>query len=67
MSPLPKSFSAPTWSKIVLESVPEETANDTLDGIFALITPVITSTEGLWVAIIKCIPAALAIWANLQI
>jgi len=29
--------------------------------------PVITSTDGRWVAIIKCIPAALAFWANLQI
>ena len=36
-------------------------AKEILDGIFALITPVITFTEGLCVAITRCIPAALAI------
>ena len=35
--------------------------------MFALIIPVITSTDGLCVAITKCIPAALAFCANLQI
>ncbi len=35
--------------------------------MFALIKPVITSTEGLCVARIKCIPAALAFWAILAI
>ena len=67
MSPFPKSFSAPTWSNIVLESTCDDTANAILDGIFAFIIPVITSTEGLCVAIIKCIPAALAICASLHI
>ena len=67
MSPFPSSFSAPALSKIVRESTCEETANAILDGILALITPVITSTEGLCVAITKCIPAALAFCANLQI
>ena len=41
--------------------------NAILEGIFAFIIPVITSTEGLCVAIIKCIPAALAICASLHI
>ena len=41
----------------------ELTANAILDGILVLITPVITSTEGLWVAIIIWIPAALAFCA----
>ena len=39
----------------------DETVNAILEGMFALIIPVTTSTEGLCVAIIKCIPAALAI------
>ena len=67
ISPFPSNFSAPTESKIVLESTCEDTANAILDGIFALIKPVITSTDGLCVAITKCIPAALAFWANLHI
>ena len=67
ISPFPKSFSAPTWSKIVLESTCEDTANAILEGTFALISPVITSTEGLCVAITKCIPAALAFCARRQI
>ena len=67
ISPLPSNFSAPTWSKIVLESTWEDTANAILDGIFALIKPVTTSTDGRCVAITKCIPAALAFCANLQI
>ena len=67
MSPLPRSFSAPTWSRIVFESTPEVTANAILEPIFALITPVITSTEGLCVAISRCMPAALASAASLDI
>ena len=47
ISPFPSNCSAPPWSRIVLESTFEETRNDILDGIFALINPVITSTEGL--------------------
>ena len=47
MSPFPKSFSAPFISIIVRESVPDATVYATLDGMFALIRPVITSTEGL--------------------
>ena len=66
MSPLPSSFSAPTISKMVRESMPEETAKARREGILALITPVITSTEGRCVAIIKCMPAARAICARRQ-
>ena len=47
--------------------MPEDTANASLEGIFALITPVMTSTEGRCVAIIRCIPAARAICAKRQI
>ena len=54
-------------SSIVLESIPDDTAKASLDGILAFITPVMTSTEGLCVAIIRCIPAALAICARRQI
>ena len=66
MSPFPTSFSAPAISSMVLESNWDDTANAIRDGIFALITPVITSTDGLWVATIKCIPAALAFCASLH-
>ena len=47
-------------SRMVLESTPDDTANAILDGTLAFIRPVITSTDGLWVAITRCIPAALA-------
>ena len=67
ISPLPTSFSAPDISKIVLESNWDDTAKAILEGILALITPVIISTEGLCVATIKCMPAALAICARRQI
>ena len=46
---------------IVRESVPLDTANAILEGTFALIKPVITSTDGLCVAKIIWIPAARAI------
>lgn len=64
---LPQQLFCPTISRIVLESMPEDTANASLEGIFALITPVMTSTEGRCVAIIRCIPAARAICARRQI
>ena len=67
ISPLPINWSAPELSKIVLESIFEVTLNAILAGKFALITPVITLTEGLCVAIIKWIPIALANCANLAI
>ena len=67
MSPYPNNCSAPPWSKIVLESIFVETWKAILVGIFALIKPVMTSTEGLWVANIRWIPAALAFCAILAI
>ena len=50
MSPCPSSCSAPIWSRMVLESTREETWNAIRAGILALIRPVMTSTEGRWVA-----------------
>ena len=41
----PKVFSAPFISKIVLESTPEDTEKAILEGILALISPVMTFTE----------------------
>ena len=64
---MPSSFSAPPISKIVRESVCEETANAIRDGILAFTMPVITSTEGRCVASIRCIPAALAFCARRRI
>ncbi len=64
MSPNPRSVSAPDWSRIVRESNWEITLKETRDGKFALITPVSTSTEGRWVAKIRWIPAARAIWVS---
>ena len=46
--------------RIVRESIFDVTLNAILAGKFALITPVITFTEGLCVATIKCIPIARA-------
>ena len=45
---------------MVLESTLLETWKATLEGIFAFIRPVITSTEGLCVAKTRWIPDALA-------
>ena len=45
---------------MVRESTPDDTANAIRDGTFALISPVMTLTDGLCVAITKWIPAALA-------
>ena len=44
-----EKFSAPPVSRIVLESICEATWRAILDGIFALIRPVMTFTDGLWV------------------
>ena len=52
-SPFPRSVSAPVSSRIVLESNDVETESAILEGIFALISPVMTFTLGLCVAIIK--------------
>ena len=53
ISPFPRSFSAPFISRIVRESVPEVTENAIRLGIFALIRPVMTFTDGRWVAITR--------------
>ena len=49
---------------MVLESIFEVTLNAILAGKLAFIKPVITFTDGLCVAIIKCIPMARANCAN---
>ena len=48
------------------DSMAEATAKAILDGMLAFIRPVITSAEGRWVAITKCMPAARPIWATRQ-
>ncbi len=63
MSPLPTSFSAPGWSRITRESVSDDTANAMRAGTLALITPVITFTDGRCVAMIRWMPTARAFWA----
>ena len=54
-------------SRIVLESTPDATENAIRDGTFALITPVMTLTDGRWVAMTRWIPAARASCARRQI
>ena len=53
MSPLPMSFSAPCWSRITRESASVLTLNANRLGMFALMTPVMTSTDGRCVATIR--------------
>ena len=50
MSPRPKSLSAPGVSITTRESIIEDTLNAIRAGTFALMSPVTTSTLGLWVA-----------------
>ena len=64
MSPWPSRLSAPFWSRMVRESVRDDTWNDTRAGKFALMTPVSTSTLGRWVASTRWMPAARAICAS---
>ena len=64
MSPLPMSFSAPCWSRITRESASVLTLNANRLGMLALITPVMMSTDGRWVAITRWMPTARAIWAS---
>jgi len=64
MSPAPSRASAPNWSRMVRESTLEETWKEMRVGKLALMTPVMTSTEGRWVAMMRWIPAARAIWAS---
>ena len=58
MSPWPSRLSAPAPSRITRESVWLETAKAIRLGTFALIMPVITSTDGRWVASTRWIPTA---------
>ncbi len=64
MSPWPSSCSAPISPRIVRESILLVTWKEIRVGKFALIVPVITSTDGRCVAMIRCRPAARAIWAR---
>ena len=63
MSPLPTSFSAPGWSRMTRESVSDDTAKAMRAGTLALMTPVITFTDGRWVATMRWMPTARAFWA----
>ena len=67
MSPLPSSCSAPLLSRMVRESIFEDTRNEMRDGRFALMRPVMTSTDGRCVARIRWMPTARAICARRQI
>ena len=53
MSPRPSSRSAPPMSRIVRESTCELTAKAMREGMFALMMPVMTSTDGRCVATIE--------------
>ena len=53
-------------SIIVRESTCDATVNAMRDGMFALIRPVMTSTEGRCVPMMMCIPAARAFCARRQ-
>ena len=64
MSPWPSRCSAPFWSRMVRESVREETWKEMRAGKFALMMPVSTSTLGRCVASTRWIPAARAICAS---
>ena len=64
MSPLPRSCSAPLPSRIVRESIFDATRNAMRAGRFALMRPVITSTDGRCVARIRWMPTARAICAR---
>ena len=64
MSPLPISFSAPIWSRMTRLSASVLTENARRLGMLALITPVITSTDGRCVAITRWMPTARAICAE---
>ena len=64
MSPCPSSVSAPCWSRMVRESTFDDTWNAIRVGMFALIRPVMTSTDGRWVATRRWIPAARAFCAR---
>ena len=50
MSPFPSMVSAPFWSRMVRLSTLAETRNAMRQGKFALMRPVMTFTDGRWVA-----------------
>ena len=56
MSPLPIRRSAPGWSRITRLSASDDTEKAMRDGMLALITPVMTSTDGRWVASTRWMP-----------
>ena len=58
ISPLPTSFSAPVLSRMIRDSREEATAKAIREGMLAFIRPVMTSAEGRWVAMTRCMPAA---------
>ncbi len=64
MSPSPSRRSAPIASRMVRESMREVTWNEMRAGKFALMRPVMTSTDGRWVARIRWMPAARAFCAS---
>ncbi len=64
MSPLPRSASAPFWSRMVRESIFDDTRKAIRLGKLALIRPVITLTDGRWVARIRWMPMARAFCAR---
>ena len=66
MSPWPMRRSAPGWSRMTRLSASDDTANASREGTLALMTPVMTSTDGRWVAITRCRPTARAICAIRQ-
>ena len=66
MSPLPIRRSAPGWSRTTRLSASDETAKAKREGILAFIRPVMTSTDGRWVARTRWMPTARAIWAIRQ-
>ena len=64
MSPMPRSFSAPMVSRMVRESTLDVTLKEIRLGKLAFMSPVMTSTDGRWVATTRWIPAARAFWAR---
>ena len=64
MSPLPTRRSAPGWSKMTRLSARLDTAKASRAGMLALMTPVMTLTDGRWVATTRWMPTARAIWAS---
>ena len=64
ISHFPSNASAHFLPSIVLLSISDTTPNAILVGIFALISHVMTFTEGLWVATIRCIHTARAFCAT---